>query len=94
MVNLSEIEEVTITGTPNSSTASMEKLGQLDPVKLHVQRGLLIGIAEGNRHIQNARKLGWTQIDAFLHPVLTPVQVAHIQIASHTCSRKRSRSAG
>lgn len=84
LVNLSEIEEATITGAPNSSTASMESLGQLDPVKLHVREGRLIGIAEGNRRIQNARKLGWTQIDAFLYPALTPVQVAHIQIASHT----------
>ncbi|GGR37891.1 hypothetical protein GCM10008957_53980 [Deinococcus ruber] len=83
-VRLDDIEEATLTGASNDSVADMEEKGQQEPVRLYTRgEGQLLGIADGNRRIQNARRLGWTHVEAYQYPALTVLQVAQIQLSAH-----------
>jgi ParB-like chromosome segregation protein Spo0J len=85
-VRLDDIEEADLTGAPNTSLSSMESHGLLEPVKLYRKGNVdaLLGIGDGNRRVSNARKLGWTHIDAVVYDTLTRAQLAHLQLGLHT----------
>jgi ParB-like chromosome segregation protein Spo0J len=85
-VRLDDIEEADLTGAPNTSLSSMETHGLLEPVKLYRKgnEDALLGIGDGNRRVSNARKLGWTHIDAVVYDTLTRAQLAHLQLGLHT----------
>ncbi len=85
-VPLDDIEEADLTGAPNTSLSSMESHGLLEPVKLYRKGNVdaLLGIGDGNRRVANARKLGWTHIDAVVYEPLSRAQLAHLQLGLHT----------
>ena len=85
-VPLDDIEEADLTGAPNTSLSSMESHGLLEPVKLYRKENVdaLLGIGDGNRRVANARKLGWTHIDAVVYEPLSRAQLAHLQLGLHT----------
>lgn len=85
-VRLDDIEEADLTGAPNTSLSSMETHGLLEPVKLYRKGNLdaLLGIGDGNRRVSNARKLGWTHVDAVVYDTLSRAQLAHLQLGLHT----------
>lgn len=83
-VPLDDVCEAELTGAPNAGVSSMERDGQLEAVKLCDRgEGQLLGIADGNRRVANARKLGWTHIDALVYPALSGTQLAHLQLGLH-----------
>ena len=83
-VALDDVCETELTGAPNAGVSSMERDGQLEAVKLHDRgEGQLLGVADGNRRVANARRLGWTHIDALVYPALSGTQLAHLQLGLH-----------
>jgi len=83
-VCLVDVEDIEANGANNVTLASMSQVGQLDPVMLEEVPGRTeLALIDGKRRVTNARKLGWTDVDAEVYPPLTAEQRAHLRLGLH-----------